>query len=140
MNRGFVADALFDGHKIRCLTIVDHYSRKCMAILFSQDPENPRIIRIWNPSMGASGMRVGIPFSVLMWSSQSLLKSMEFLGLNSVRSRVISILLNCLLEKECLIRDSKCRLWFKCPLLTPKIKGVKVYLLSFNYSKCLNKR
>src|SRR5690606_20718565 len=28
----FVADALFDGRKIRCLTIVDNYSRKCMAI------------------------------------------------------------------------------------------------------------
>src|SRR5690606_33065190 len=28
----FVADALFDGRKIRCLTIVDNYSRKCLAI------------------------------------------------------------------------------------------------------------
>ena len=27
-----VADALFAGRKIRCLTIVDNYSRQCMAI------------------------------------------------------------------------------------------------------------
>jgi len=32
----FVADALFDGRKIRCLTIVDNYSRKCMAIEVGQ--------------------------------------------------------------------------------------------------------
>lgn len=32
----FVADALFDGRKIRCLTIVDKYSRKCMAIEVGQ--------------------------------------------------------------------------------------------------------
>lgn len=32
----FVADALFDGRKIRCLTVVDNYSRKCMAIQVGQ--------------------------------------------------------------------------------------------------------
>ena len=32
----FVADALFGGRKIRCLTIVDNYSRKCMAIQVGQ--------------------------------------------------------------------------------------------------------
>lgn len=32
----FVADALFDGRKIRCLTIVDNYSRKCMTIAVGQ--------------------------------------------------------------------------------------------------------
>src|SRR5690606_4355686 len=32
----FVADSLFDGRRIRCLTVVDNYSRKCMAIQVGQ--------------------------------------------------------------------------------------------------------
>ena len=41
----FVSDALFDGRRFRCLTVVDNYSRECLAIevgksLRSQDVVN----------------------------------------------------------------------------------------------------
>jgi putative transposase len=32
----FVSDALFDGRKFRALTIVDNYSRECLAIVPGQ--------------------------------------------------------------------------------------------------------
>jgi transposase InsO family protein len=40
----FQADALFDGRKIRCLTIVDDYSRKCMAIEVGQGLKGTDVI------------------------------------------------------------------------------------------------
>lgn len=40
----FVADALFDGRKIRCLTIVDNYSRKCMAIHVGQGIKGAQVV------------------------------------------------------------------------------------------------
>ncbi|MDF2852526.1 MAG: hypothetical protein K0S31_3211 [Sphingobacterium multivorum] len=42
----FVADALFDGRKIRCLTIVDNYSRKCMAIAVGQGLKGSDVVSV----------------------------------------------------------------------------------------------
>lgn len=42
----FVADALFDGRKIRCLTIVDNYSRKCMAIQVGQGLKGGDVVAV----------------------------------------------------------------------------------------------
>lgn len=42
----FVADALFDGRKIRCLTVVDNYSRKCMAIHVDQGIKGIQVVRV----------------------------------------------------------------------------------------------
>ncbi len=42
----FVADALFDGRKIRCLTIVDNYSRKCMAIEVGQGLKGSDVVSV----------------------------------------------------------------------------------------------
>jgi len=42
----FVADALFDGRKIRCLTIVDNYSRKCMAIEVGQGLKGSDVVAV----------------------------------------------------------------------------------------------
>lgn len=40
-----VADALFDGKKIRCLTIVDNYSRRCMAIHVDQGIKVVQVVK-----------------------------------------------------------------------------------------------
>jgi len=42
----FVADALFDGRKIRCLTIVDNYSCKCMAIEVGQGLKGNDVVSV----------------------------------------------------------------------------------------------
>lgn len=42
----FVADALFDGRKIRCLTIVDNYSSKCMAIEVGQGLKGNYVVSV----------------------------------------------------------------------------------------------
>jgi putative transposase len=33
----FVSDALFDGRKFRALTVVDNFSRECLAIVVGQN-------------------------------------------------------------------------------------------------------
>jgi putative transposase len=42
----FVADALFNGRKIRYLTIVDNYSRKCMAIEVGQGLKGSDLVAV----------------------------------------------------------------------------------------------
>lgn len=42
----FVSDSLFDGKKIRCLTIVDNYSRKCMAIHVGQGIKSHQVVEV----------------------------------------------------------------------------------------------
>ncbi|MFD1188778.1 IS3 family transposase [Pontibacter rugosus] len=40
----FVADQLFDGRKLRCLTIVDNYSRQCPGILVGQSLKGEDVV------------------------------------------------------------------------------------------------
>lgn len=42
----FVADQLFNGKKFRCLTIVDNYSRKCMAIYVDQGIKGDQVVAV----------------------------------------------------------------------------------------------
>lgn len=42
----FVADQLFNGHKFRCLTVVDNYSRKCMAIFVNQGIKGDHVVAV----------------------------------------------------------------------------------------------
>ncbi|GAC1601803.1 MAG: hypothetical protein NVS3B25_29870 [Hymenobacter sp.] len=42
----FVADNLFDGRKIRALTIVDHYSRQCLAIHVGQSLKGEDVVGV----------------------------------------------------------------------------------------------
>lgn len=42
----FVADQLFDGKKFRCLTVVDNYSRKCMAIYVDQGIKGDQVVAV----------------------------------------------------------------------------------------------
>jgi len=42
----FVADNLFDGRKIRALTIVDNYSRQCLAIHVGQSLKGEDVVAV----------------------------------------------------------------------------------------------
>jgi putative transposase len=42
----FVADALFDGRKIRALTLVDNYSRRCLAIQVGQSLKGTDVVAV----------------------------------------------------------------------------------------------
>ena len=42
----FVADALFDGRKIRALTLVDNYSRRCLAIYVGQSLKGTDVVAV----------------------------------------------------------------------------------------------
>ncbi len=44
----FVADQLFDGRKFRTLTLVDNFSRECMAIQVGQSLKGPDVVRVLN--------------------------------------------------------------------------------------------
>jgi putative transposase len=44
----FVADQLFDGRKIRALTIVDNYSRQCLAIHVGQSLKAKDVVTVMN--------------------------------------------------------------------------------------------
>ncbi len=44
----FVADQLFDGRKIRALTIVDNYSRQCVAIHVGQSLKGDDVVVVMN--------------------------------------------------------------------------------------------
>jgi putative transposase len=44
----FVADQLFDGRKIRALTIVDNYSRQCIAIQVGQSLKAEDVVAVMN--------------------------------------------------------------------------------------------
>jgi putative transposase len=42
----FVSDALFDGRKFRCLTLVDNYSRQCLAIRVGQSLRGVDVVAV----------------------------------------------------------------------------------------------
>jgi putative transposase len=42
----FVADALFDGRKLRALTVVDNYTRECLAIEAGQSLKGEDVVRV----------------------------------------------------------------------------------------------
>ena len=42
----FVADALFDGRRLRALTVVDNYSRECLAIEVGQSLRGEDVVRV----------------------------------------------------------------------------------------------
>jgi len=42
----FVSDALFDGRKIRSLTVVDNYSRECLAIRVGQSLKGTDVVSV----------------------------------------------------------------------------------------------
>ncbi len=44
----FVADQLFDGRKIRALTVVDNYSRQCLAIHVGQSLKGEDVVAVMN--------------------------------------------------------------------------------------------
>jgi putative transposase len=44
----FVADALFDGRKLRMLTVVDLYTRECLAIDVGQSLKGEDVVRVLN--------------------------------------------------------------------------------------------
>jgi putative transposase len=44
----FVSDALFDGKKFRALTVVDNYSRECLAIYVGQSLKGADVVYVLN--------------------------------------------------------------------------------------------
>lgn len=42
----FVSDQLFDGRRFRALTVVDNFSRKCMAIFAGQSVKGPDVVNV----------------------------------------------------------------------------------------------
>lgn len=44
----FVADQLFDGRKIRALTVVDNFSRQCVAIHVGQSLKGEDVVGVMN--------------------------------------------------------------------------------------------
>jgi len=42
----FVTDSLFNGHRFRCLTIVDNFSRECLAIEVGQHIKGEDVVRV----------------------------------------------------------------------------------------------
>ena len=42
----FVSDQMFDGRRFRALTIVDNFSRKCMAIHTDQYLKGPDVVNV----------------------------------------------------------------------------------------------
>ena len=50
----FVADALFDGRRLRALTVVDNYTRECLAIDVGQSLKGEDVVTALN-RIAASG-------------------------------------------------------------------------------------
>ncbi|MCL4170927.1 UNVERIFIED_CONTAM: hypothetical protein GTU68_013223 [Idotea baltica] len=42
----FVANELFNGRRIRCLTLVDNYSRECMAIYVNRSIKGDDVVKV----------------------------------------------------------------------------------------------
>jgi putative transposase len=42
----FVSDALFDGRRLRALTVVDHYTRECLAIEVGQSLKGEQVVSV----------------------------------------------------------------------------------------------
>ena len=51
----FVADNLFDGHKLRMLTVVDCYSRESLAIHVGQSLKGEDVVRVLNSIVSERG-------------------------------------------------------------------------------------
>jgi len=49
----FVADALFDGRRLRTLTIVDNYTRECLAIEVNGSLKGEDVVSLSEPSSGS---------------------------------------------------------------------------------------
>jgi len=56
----FVADALFDGRKLRMLTVVDLFTRECLAIEVTQSLKGEDVVRTLN----AIAVRRGLPGTI----------------------------------------------------------------------------
>jgi len=56
----FVADALFDGRKLRMLTVVDNYTRECLAIDVGQSLKGEDVVRTLNDIVARRGLPVTI--------------------------------------------------------------------------------
>ncbi len=52
----FVADALFDGRKLRMLTVVDNYTRECLAIDVGQSLKGEDVVRALNAIVAQRGL------------------------------------------------------------------------------------
>ena len=52
----FVADALFDGRKLRMLTVVDNYTRECLAIDVGQSLKGEDVVRTLNTIVEQRGL------------------------------------------------------------------------------------
>ena len=52
----FVADALFDGRKLRMLTVVDLFTRECLAIDVGQSLKGEDVVRVLNEICGQRGL------------------------------------------------------------------------------------
>ena len=48
----FVSDALFDGRRLRALTVVDNYTRECLAIEVGQSLKGEDVVRVLNRLKG----------------------------------------------------------------------------------------
>lgn len=57
----FVADALFDGRRLRALTIVDNYTRQCLAIEVGQRLTGDDVAATLNRIKAVRGIPVGTP-------------------------------------------------------------------------------
>lgn len=52
----FVADALFDGRKLRMLTVVDLFTRECLAIDVGQSLKGEDVVRVLNEIVAGRGL------------------------------------------------------------------------------------
>jgi putative transposase len=56
----FVSDGLFNGHRIRALTIVDNFSRECLAIYVDYSISADKVVGVMEALKRFMG-RVGLP-------------------------------------------------------------------------------
>lgn len=47
-NHVFVSDALFDGHRLRLLTVIDLYTRECLGICLGQNLRSTEVAEVMN--------------------------------------------------------------------------------------------
>ena len=71
----FVADALFDGRRLRALTIVDNYTRQCLAIEVGQRLTGDDVAATLNRIKAVRGIPVGTP-----GTSHSSIVILDFTG------------------------------------------------------------
>lgn len=55
-SMNFVADALLDGRKLRMLTVVDLFTRECLAIDVGQSLKGEDVVRVLNEIFGQRGL------------------------------------------------------------------------------------